>query len=65
MLTEEKKKYIRKALINGMSIPEIATEMQVSQSTVKRIKKKLPAQIEKEELETDDIAVDTSEKLIL
>ena len=63
MLTEEKKKYIRKALINGMSIPEIATEMQVSQSTVKRIKKGLPAQIEKEALETDDIVVDTSEKL--
>lgn len=63
MLTEEKKRYIRRALINGASVSEVATEMQVSRSTVKRIKKKLPAQIEKVAAVVGDMEIDTSERL--
>lgn len=61
MITEEKRDLIRQRLIAGISIPDIADEMQVSKNTIRRIKKTMPTRIEKDI--SDDIAVDTSEKL--
>ena len=56
-LTEEKKNLIRKRLVQGQSIKEIAEEVQVSERTILRYKKESPAPLNKIQASTGDNSI--------
>lgn len=57
MISEDKQNLIRKRLVQGIPIEDIAAEAKVSRSTVKRYKSKTPVQVLKEEQDTGDSSI--------